>query len=348
MAQQNRDATKSQASSRILEGEYSQALKKRVAEVIAAFAGFDHTRAPGIPYISAWSRNDNIIWYEFAGREFTGLFNCGVEELAGAFRTAVVDHRVFHSTEVEAGIQETVLTRQELASIRSGLRAEVAQSGMVEAVYRVALPGGSHIWLKDRARVETYEEDALSLSLGYLTDVTNEMVHKDLLEKIGYFDHLTNLPNRMIMERSLELKIAELSRGHIRDFTFLIMDLDKFKNVNDTYGHQAGDYVLAATAEVMTMGKRREDEIGRFGGEEFYGIALGGIEIGRDFAERLRQRVEATPFVFDLQKIDVTVSIGLVAASEVEKPTMEKLLARADKRLYRAKEGGRNRVVWED
>ena len=98
------DSNKSRTGSRILDGDFSMALKSRVAELIASFVAFDKTDAPGIPYISAWSSNDKIIWYEFAGQKFTRLFNCGAEELPGVFRTSVVDHRVFHSTEVEAGV----------------------------------------------------------------------------------------------------------------------------------------------------------------------------------------------------------------------------------------------------
>ena len=334
---------------RILHEEYSNEVKGRLAELIAAFTAFDATGVPGIPYITAWQHDDNVMWYEFAGRQFTQLFGCNTRELAASFRDAVVDHRLFHRNEVEAGIEETVSNRQELSGLRNGLRKEVAQKGNVEADYRVALVGDTtHIWFKDRARVETFDRDRISISFGFLTDVTNEMVHKDLLEQIGYFDQLTNLPNRVIMHRSLELKIAEYERNHIDDFVFLLMDIDHFKDVNDSYGHRVGDYVLATLAQVINDVKRRSDDIGRFGGEEFYGIALGDIYEGKEFAERVRQRVEVTPFVFEGQLIPLTISIGLVAASEVKELIEERLIDEADLRLYRAKEYGRNQVIWEN
>ena len=333
---------------RILHEEYSPELKQRVAALVSAFEGFDVTGVPGIPYITAWQHDDNVMWYEFAGHEFTRLFGCGTKELAAKFRNAVVDHRLFHRPEVEAGIRETVRSKQELSGMRSGLRAEVARKGNVEADYKVSLVGDtSHIWFKDRARVETFDRERISISFGFLTDVTNEMVHKDLLEQIGYFDQLTNLPNRVIMHRSLELKIAEYERNHIDDFVFLLMDIDHFKGVNDSFGHRAGDYVLATLAQVMTDAKRRSDDIGRYGGEEFYGIALGDIFEGKEFAERVRQRVEVTPFVFEGQLIPLTISIGLAAASEVEELSEENLIDEADRRLYQAKQYGRNQVVWE-
>lgn len=338
----------SQYSGTILQGKYTSALKERVKELIAAFAEFDRTGVPGIPYITAWNHNDNLMWYEFAGRQLTDLFGCGTRELAGVFREAVVDHRIFHRTEIEAGVKETVRSRQELSGIRKGLREKVAESGNMEAVYKVSLAGDSqHIWLKDRARVETFAADRVSVSFGFLTDVTNEMEHKDLLEQIGYFDQLTNLPNRIIMHRSLELKIAEYERNHINDFVFLLMDIDYFKAVNDNYGHRAGDYILAALAQVLNDVKRRSDEIGRFGGEEFYGVALGDIFEGREFAERVRRRVEVTPFVYEEQMIPLTLSIGVVAASELLELTEESLIETTDRRLYRAKQYGRNQVISE-
>ncbi len=191
-------------------------------------------------------------------------------------------------------------------------------------------------------------EDQISVSVGLLTDVTNEMLHKDLLEEIGYLDNLTNLPNRTVMRRSLELKIAEFNRHHIEDFTFLLMDIDHFKNVNDSFGHLAGDHVLTRLAQVMTSRKRRTDEIGRFGGEEFYSLTLGDMDEARAYAERMRQRVEDTLFVFKNNEIEIQISIGLVAASELKHLSEENLITAADRRLYMAKEQGRNRVVWQN
>lgn len=338
----------SEYEGRILHEQYGQEVKERVAELIVAFEAFDKTGVPGIAYITAWNDDGNVMWYEYAGREFMQLFGCSTKELAAKFREAVIDHRLFHRTEVEAGIQETVHSQKELSGVRSGLREQVAQTGNVEADYKISLVGDTNIWLKDRATVETFARDRISISFGFLTDVTNEMVHKDLLEQIGYIDQLTNLPNRIIMDRSLELKIAEYERNHIDDFVFILMDIDHFKAVNDTYGHRAGDYVLSSLAQVISDVKRRSDDIGRFGGEEFYGIAMGDIYEGKEFAERIRQRVEITPFVFEEQLIPLTISIGLVAASEIDELSEKNLIDEADRRLYRAKGYGRNQVVSEN
>lgn len=335
-------------SGSILHGTFSPALKKKVADLIAAFSEFDRTGVPGIPYITAWIHYDNLMWYEFAGRQLTDLFGCETKELAAVFREAIVDHRIFHQTEVEAGVKENVFSRQELSGVRSDLRAAVAENGYVEADYKVSLAGDMHhIWLKDCARVETFAEDRVSISFGFLTDVTNEMVHKDLLEKVGYFDQLTNLPNRIIMHKSLELKIAEYERNHINDFVFMLIDIDHFGVVNDNYGHRAGDYILTTLAQVLNDVKRRSDEVGRFGGKEFYSVALCDIFEGREFAERVRRRVEVTPFVFDSQMVSLTLSIGVTAASELQELTVDKLIEATAHRLYRAKQYGRNQVISE-
>ena len=174
---------------------------------------------------------------------------------------------------------------------------------------------------------------------------------KDLFEKIGYIDELTLLPRRSILERILELNVGNIQRGHINDFILMMIDVDHFKVVNDTYGHQAGDYVLATLAQVMTSLKRKQDEFGRYGGEEFYGFTVGDITIGANFAERLRRKIENTDFIYMDKQIKITVSIGLASAAQVkqnDKLTAEELVRLADKRLYVAKNQGRNRVVYID
>ena len=98
----------------------------------------------------------------------------------------------------------------------------------------------------------------------------------------------------------------------------------------------------------MTSTTRKQDEIGRYGGEEFYGFTVGDITIGLKFVERLRKRVEKHNFTYKGKNIPITVSIGLVSATQagkVESLTADQLIFSADKRLYAAKQGGRNRVV---
>jgi diguanylate cyclase (GGDEF)-like protein len=174
---------------------------------------------------------------------------------------------------------------------------------------------------------------------------------KDLFEKIGYIDELTRLPKRHILDRIIEVNMSNLHRGNIEDFVLMMIDVDHFKKVNDTYGHLAGDYVLAQLAEMMTSTKRKHDEIGRYGGEEFYGVTIGTISLGLKFAERLRKKVAKGSFVYEGQKIPITISIGLASATQMANPgsfSVDELIFMADKRLYSAKESGRNCVVCDE
>ncbi len=329
---------------RILFGEYGAGLKERVREIIAVSEAFDGCGYPLMPYLAAWHDREKIIWYEFVGGGLVQLLGCTTINVSRVFREAILDQRVYRYS-ADASVQEEIVTRQQLTGRRIDLRQEVQQRGQVDAIYKLALAGGELIWLKDQGRIERYQQDAISLSLGCLTDVTKEMEQKDLLEKIGYFDELTGLPKRRILERMLEVKTGEWQRGYIQDFSFLLLDLDFFKAVNDSHGHQAGDFVLMELAEVMLATKRKEDEVGRYGGEEFYGICQGDVGRGMEFADRLRRTIAAHPFFFHGQQIPVTVSIGVAAATELAQLSADGLIALADLRLYRAKQQGRNRVV---
>lgn len=335
---------------KILAGGFSPSLCRRLTECVAALAALEKISSPIIPYIAAWREEEKIIWYEYVGARFLSLLGCGRGELDEVFRQSIVDRRLYRYGERESKVEEEIVTRAELRGDQAGLREEVKKAGAVEFVYQLALPGGKTVWLKDQANIEVFAADRICLSIGCLTEVTKEMEQKDLLEKIGYFDELTKLPKRTILQRIIEMNIGNLHRGHIHDFVFLLLDLDHFKAVNDHHGHQAGDQVLVTLAEVMRATKRHEDEIGRYGGEEFYGFSIGGLQNGLLFAERLRLAVANTEFLFNGERIPVTVSIGLVAASQLAgagKITVEELVRVADRRLYVAKEEGRNRVVGE-
>lgn len=336
---------------RILNGGFSAKICRRLTECLTTLEALDAICLPIIPYIAAWHRDGKIIWYEYVGTRFLTLLDCQPSEVAEVFCQSIVDRRLYRYVEQEVNVEEEIVTSDELRGHQSGLRQEVQNAGVCECIYHLALSGGMTIWLKDQARIEVFADDEICLSIGCMTEVTKEMEQKDLLEKFGYFDELTKLPKRSIMQRILEMNIGNLYRGYITDFVFLLLDIDHFKAVNDTYGHQAGDQILVTMAEVMCATKRQEDEVGRYGGEEFYAFSVGDLPSGLQFAERLRLAIESADFVYNQQQIPVTVSIGLVVASQLEgggKIAVADLIKVADRRLYKAKQGGRNRVVGED
>jgi two-component system cell cycle response regulator len=159
-------------------------------------------------------------------------------------------------------------------------------------------------------------------------------------------DQLTGLHNRRYMERHLSNLISNAGKTG-KPLAFLIIDIDYFKAVNDTHGHDIGDEVLRDFAARIGANVRGIDLACRYGGEEFV-VAMPDTDIAfaSMVAERLRRSVESSPFEIsrDPKKLNVTISIG-IAASEGEKDTAEALLRRADQALYRAKRDGRNRVV---
>ncbi|HLV66465.1 MAG TPA: diguanylate cyclase [Polyangiaceae bacterium] len=164
---------------------------------------------------------------------------------------------------------------------------------------------------------------------------------RDLLQKDAQIDPLTGVLNR----RSLERAMNERCQGRSR-FGVLFMDIDHFKSINDLYGHDVGDRVLAVIAGSLRSALRPEDTVGRYGGEEFVAlIADAGLESARLVAERLRQQIESlTPEERGPER--TTLSVGCtVFDPHKRRDSSEDLLRRADAALYAAKRSGRNRVV---
>jgi two-component system cell cycle response regulator len=160
-------------------------------------------------------------------------------------------------------------------------------------------------------------------------------------------DQLTGLHNRRYMARHLDTLMKNASDA--KPISFLIMDIDYFKAVNDTYGHDVGDEVLRDFASRIAANVRGIDLACRYGGEEFV-VVMPDTDAGYAYtvAERLRQSIELTPFPISRapDKINVTASIG-IASSNGNGDDSDKLLHRADQALYRAKREGRNRVIAE-
>lgn len=158
-------------------------------------------------------------------------------------------------------------------------------------------------------------------------------------------DGLTGLHNRRFMTMHLEQSLEQAVR-HERNLSLLIADMDHFKSVNDTYGHDAGDAVLRQLADRIRSAVRGADIPCRYGGEEFVVIMPDtDLEAAAIVAERIRKRVEGEPFRLpDGRMVDRTISIGL-GALQGASDTCDILLKRADDGLYEAKSSGRNRVV---
>jgi len=155
-------------------------------------------------------------------------------------------------------------------------------------------------------------------------------------------DFCTKTYNKRALEEMMKIKEAEFER-HGRSFCIAMLDIDHFKKVNDTYGHEAGDAVLIAFARIVKDQARTSDIIGRYGGEEFMAL-LGDTDIdgAKVFAEKVRFHVQEAKFMYQNQRIDVTVSIGLTDRKDF--PSLKSAVTAADECLYNAKRKGRNRV----
>jgi diguanylate cyclase len=155
-------------------------------------------------------------------------------------------------------------------------------------------------------------------------------------------DFLTQVANRASFDRAITDMVNDFYRRNY-PFALLMIDIDKFKNINDTYGHQAGDYVLKELARLLKSQLRARDVIARYGGEEF-AILLPGVSFSQAIriAERLRRSVEKHLFKYNDQTIPVTISVGVAMMREGLDETA--LIERADKALYLAKKSGRNQV----
>ncbi|MFN3197790.1 MAG: GGDEF domain-containing protein [Bradymonadia bacterium] len=164
------------------------------------------------------------------------------------------------------------------------------------------------------------------------------------IREMATLDGLTGLANHRVFQQAFDNMLARSVRGG-HPVCVLLTDIDRFKSVNDTYGHPFGDVVLKGVAKVLGRAVRKVDLAARYGGEEFALLLEDtGAEGGMLLAERIRQEVESLTFDFEGKPVKVTLSLGVAAypASGVEKAD---LIARADEALYHAKHSGRNRAV---
>ncbi len=212
----------------------------------------------------------------------------------------------------------------------------VASKGGKEVGARFIKSGANDFLLKESFMVEEF-----------YCRVTQCVENIDLLKAtkdIAVKDHLTGLYNRRYFFNAGRMLFSSSKRNQI-SLVCAMLDIDHFKSVNDTYGHDVGDIVIKKIADILPEKLRVTDIVARIGGEEFCILAVNvSVEGAQMKFEELRNRIEKTPILFndDQESLQVTVSIGVCTE---EHEDLEKLMKAADTLLYKAKEAGRNQVV---
>jgi diguanylate cyclase (GGDEF)-like protein/PAS domain S-box-containing protein len=207
---------------------------------------------------------------------------------------------------------------------------------------------GHRVPVSFRTSTLTNESGNVIGGVELFTDISslksNELRIKEL-EAMALLDGLTKLANRNYIEKEILVRFEEKKRLSI-PFGILFMDIDRFKRINDTYGHDVGDLVLKLVADTLLKNIRPFDVIGRWGGEEFIGIIR---NISRrqleDLGNRLRMLVHAACIKAENDKLNVSISIG--ATPVYDNDSIDTLMKRADALLYESKRAGRNRLTMD-
>jgi len=200
---------------------------------------------------------------------------------------------------------------------------------------------GDDFQLRDGDRIQVGSVTILKFSY---QDSLEEQFQQQLYESATR-DPLTQAFNKRFFSEQLEKDFRHASR-HELDLSLVVMDIDHFKQVNDTHGHSAGDHVLQRLAATIMNVLRTEDVFCRMGGEEF-GLIMRdcGSQEARQAAERLRSLIEQTSFVYGGTDVPVTMSLGVRSYDATQHRCAQDLIEDADRLLYRAKRSGRNRVA---
>ena len=285
------------------------------------------SRVPGFIYQCRVHRN---------GSHSIPYVSEAVESMMGVSADAVRDG---------AYLLERNVVRDDIPALTAAVRTALQTLQPWHCEYRVQSPGGAVRWHMTSAAMQA-EADGSVLMHGYTQDITDRKHAVQEIERLAFYDALTQLPNRRLLLDRLERLVLSSQRNH-QHGALLFIDLDNFKDLNDTLGHDMGDQLLIQVAERLLGSVRECDTVARFGGDEFVILveglhrevdqALGQTEtIARKLLSALNQSFELAG-----QKHYSTPSIGLTLFGE-ERLSVDELLKRADLAMYEAKAAGRN------
>lgn len=279
----------------------------------------------------AWAGNLGL-WYWNYKKNIVKFNDKKVEQL-GYDASLVGDIGFeFFTNKIHADDYEGVME-----NMRGHLRGDLPA---YEVEYRIQHKDGHYLWYYDRGTVvKRSEEGTPEIIQGIVFDITESKKIEKKLKKLSERDALTNLYNRRMFHDKVIEQIEKSNKSDER-FTLVMLDIDHFKKINDTYGHLVGDETLKKLADLITEDKRSKDIVFRYGGEEFF-LLLPDTPLndGVHVAKRLHQLIAE----MEIPKVgNITVSMGVVEHQKGE--TIDDLVKNADELLYDAKDSGRNLV----
>lgn len=241
---------------------------------------------------------------------------------------------------------------EDFAAIEGAIATALRQRTSYEVEYRMQSRTGQTYWVSERGHVYVDSNGQPQWLDGVIIDITERKKAEEAIRNLAFVDTLTNLPNRRFLLERLRQGLAN-SRRHGNHGALLFIDLDHFKSINDTYGHEAGDRLLCEVARRLRQSVRKGDTVGRLGGDEFVVMledlsdsAEAACEKGAAIGDKILSALNE-PFEIDGDLHQNTPSIGMVCFGSTDEHA-EDLLRRADAAMYRAKAAGRNRLETND
>ncbi len=236
-------------------------------------------------------------------------------------------------------ISDATISRQHIRFVQEGIVVRAVDLGTTNGTFINDKKIGAPTVLKDGDMVRLG-----TVLLKFFSHGNIENVFHDKIYQKATLDQTTNVFNKQYLMDSLESEF-KIAKNYQRPLSIIVYDLDFFKKVNDTFGHNAGDIILKETASIVKSAIRKNDILGRFGGEEFIIILPDTIKkTAYEFAERIRQKLEQHNFKLSGVTTRQTISMGVAEIDAQMKKSVD-LIEIADQKLYESKRNGRNRVT---
>lgn len=235
---------------------------------------------------------------------------------------------------------------EDVAHITAEVIDAVGRDGRWSGEVRMLHKDGHIGWIESMCVPIMNEDEQMIGALGINRDITNRMAETERLNNMAHYDQLTQIPNRyLLLDRITHL--IEQSERNNSEFALLYIDLDKFKEINDSKGHAFGDRILKEVASCLKQSIRNSDTVARIGGDEFV-VLLEEITDNNDISMIAKVLVDELhkPFTINQEDYEISGSIGIAIYPDDGNNTDE-LLASADKAMYKAKENGRDTFVYK-